>query len=371
MCSTDNELSGWGEDENNKATQTEFTKQELSSKIETIIVKNKFKAKTSQDCVKIVNRLPYEVVAKDSNHMKHFVGLTTPQFEVLFDLLNDVCPLDSITYWSVVGNRNPVKANAPANRENVWSNREKLFICLLRLKRGFTVQTLAFLLSTPEKQISATTIRNIFTTFIQLMFKIFRDMEYVMFPSKELLKRYHPKVFKSMPRVRCSVDCTEFRVQTSRNFARQGNTFSAYKHGNTFKCLIAVTPNGGACFVSDLFEGDISDVQIFEESGILKHIEPYDVILADRGFTVQHLVNPLLAQINIPDFLKGRKSLSVAEKLSTRKMAKARIHVERFNQRLKQFKLVGRTIPLSLAPLATQMVVVACGLANFQEVLCK
>jgi len=68
------------------------------------------------------------------------------------------------------------------------------------------------------------------------------------------------------------VDCTEFRVQTSCNFARQGNTFSAYKHANAFKCPIAVTPNGGACFVSDLFEGDISDVEIFEESGILIYI---------------------------------------------------------------------------------------------------
>ena len=85
---------------------------------------------------------------------------------------------------------------------------------------------------------------------------------------------------------------------------------------------------------------------------------------------MQHLVNPLQAQINIPAFLKGRKSLSAAEELSTRKIAKARIHVERFNQRLKQFKLIGRTIPLSLAPLATQMVVVACSLVNFQEVLC-
>ena len=65
------ELFGWGEDEINKVTQTEFTKHELSTKIETIIVKNEFKAKTSQDCVKIVNKLSYEVVAKDSNHMKH------------------------------------------------------------------------------------------------------------------------------------------------------------------------------------------------------------------------------------------------------------------------------------------------------------
>ena len=45
--------------------------------------------------------------------------------------------------------------------------------------------------------------------------------------------------------------------------------------------------------------------------------------------------------------------------------------MERFNQRLKQFKLVGRTIPLSLAPLAPQVAVVACGLVNFPQVLCK
>ena len=43
----------------------------------------------------------------------------------------------------------------------------------------------------------------------------------------------------------------------------QGKETPTHKHVNTFKCLIAVTPNGGACFVSDLFEGDIDDVQIF------------------------------------------------------------------------------------------------------------
>ena len=200
---------------------------------------------------------------------------------------------------------------------------------------------------------------------------IFRDMEDIMFPGKEHLQKFLPNVFRTMKNVRCSVDCTEFKVETSRNFARQGNIFSAYKHANTFKCLIAVTPNGGACFVSDLFEGDIDDVKIFSKCGILNHINPQDIILVDRGFTVQDLLNPLQASIMIPAFLKGRSNLSAAEELSTRKIAKARIHVERFNERVKQFKLVGRKIPLSLAPLATQMVVVTCCLVNFQTTLCK
>lgn len=181
-----------------------------------------------------------------------------------------------------------------------------------------------------------------------------------MFPSKEFLQKFLPRVFKTMRNVRCSTYCTEFRMETSRNFAQQGNTYASYKHANSFKCLTAVTPNGGCCFV-----------QIFKESGITKHIEPNDILVVDRVFTVQDLVNPLQAHIKIPAFLKGRNSLSVAEELSTRKIAKAGLHVEWFNQRLEQFRLIGRTIPLSISPLATQMVVVACALVNLQEVLCK
>ena len=116
-----------------------------------------------------------------------------------------------------------------------------------------------------------------------------------------------------MKNIRCMVDCTEFRVEMPSDYAQQGNTYSSYKHSNTFKCLIAVTPNGGACFVSDLFEGDIDDMKIFQESGIMKHIRPNDLILADRGFTVQHLLHHLQAEITIPSFLKGRESLSIAE----------------------------------------------------------
>ena len=149
------------------------------------------------------------------------------------------------------------------------------------------------------------------------MYNIFREMEDVTFPLRETLRRFLPRVFETRTNVRCTVDCTEFSIQTSRNFAQQGNTYSQYKHSNTFKCLIAVTPNGGAGFVSDLFEGDIIDIKIFEGSSILKHINPYDIILRDRGFTVQDLLNPLRAKIIIPAFLKGRKSLSAAEELST------------------------------------------------------
>ena len=126
------------------------------------------------------------------------------------------------------------------------------------------------------------------------------------------------------------------------------------------KALIAVTPKGAACFISDLYEGSVSDVDI----------EPGDVLLVDKGFTVQELLLSQQATVKILAFLGKRDSITAEEEMSTWQIAKARIHVEHFNERLKKFKLVGRIIPLSLNPVASQMVYVACCLVDFQSSLC-
>ena len=314
----------------------------LSAKIETMLLKNEVaKMKTQLNpSTTIVSSLSYETISQDSSLVNHFVGLTSEQFRALHNFLNSICPLDKISYWYSDGQtENKIDDNG---QEAKCSTEEMLYVYLLRLRRAYTIKSLAVILSTPNRTIKETLVRKIFTTYIQLLYKVFRDMQDVMFPARGKIRRFLAKVFKTMKDVRCVVDCTEFHVQTSRNYARQGNTYSSYKHANTFKCLIAVTPNGGACFVSDLFEGEIDDVQTFRECEIMKHIRPHDVILADRGFTVQDLLNPLQADIKIPSFLKGRSSLSAAEELSTRKNAKARIHVERFNERVKSFESAGK-----------------------------
>ena len=76
----------------------------------------------------------------------------------------------------------------------------------------------------------------------QLMCKVFRDMQDITFPPRGKLRSFLPKVFKTLKDVRCGcvVDCTEFRVETSRNFARQGNT---YPHTNIQIHLNASLPS--------------------------------------------------------------------------------------------------------------------------------
>ena len=63
------------------------------------------------------------------------------------------CPETKIdpNYWT--SKDCPATENARTGPRSDFSSREKLFICLLRLRRGFTLKTLAALLSTPERKI--------------------------------------------------------------------------------------------------------------------------------------------------------------------------------------------------------------------------
>jgi len=89
-----------------------------------------------------------------------------------------------------------------------------------------------------------------------------------------------------------------------RDFRRQGNLYSSYNNHHTFKSLIGVALNGSIVYVSDLFEGSISDRAIIEKSGFLDKINPGDLILADRGFTIEDLLIARQASLNIPPFFR-------------------------------------------------------------------
>ena len=131
-----------------QGSQTIYSKCELSAKVESMILKNDVSTMQLQG-PKIVSTLSYENIMQDVALMKHFNGLKPSQFEVLQDFL-DVCRLETINYWK--GKDCPATENARTGPKADFSSREKLFICLLRLKRGFTLETIAALLSTPKQE---------------------------------------------------------------------------------------------------------------------------------------------------------------------------------------------------------------------------
>ena len=61
---------------------------------------------------------------------------------------------------------------------------------------------------------------------------------------------------------------------------------------------------------------------LFSESGILKHIKPQDVILADIGFNVQDPLNPLQAKVKIPASFKVRAASLLLKSFPKEKLSK-------------------------------------------------
>jgi len=102
-------------------------------------------------------------------------------------------------------------------------------------------------------------VSKIVTSWIQFVYLQFDRMHNEMFASHQLLKLNMPSCFAKFKDIRVIIDCCEFFVEQSTHFCRQGNIYSSYKNHSTFKCLIGISPSESVMFVSDAFEGSMSD----------------------------------------------------------------------------------------------------------------
>ena len=66
-----------------------------------------------------------------------------------------------------------------------------------------------------------------------------------------------------------------------------------------------------------------------QQSNFLSLLEPGDIILADRGFTVSEDVAFFGSRLVVPTYTRGKKQLSQLEVETSLQMSRVRIHVER------------------------------------------
>ena len=125
------------------------------------------------------------------------------------------------------------------------------------------------------------------------------------------------------------IDCFEVFIEKPSNLLAGDQTFSNYKHHNTIKILIGITPQGSISFVSESWGGCTSGKFLTENCRFLDKLVPGDVVMADRGFTVAESVGTRQARLVIPAFTKGKSQLDPVDVEKTRGIANVRIHVER------------------------------------------
>ena len=114
----------------------------------------------------------------------------------------------------------------------------------------------------------------------------------------------------------------------------------------------------------------MSDIAITKLSRILDLMQPGDMIMADKGFKIEKLLEGKKVALNLPPFLSNMQQFTPEEVSQTEEIASARIHVERAIRRIKEFKVFDK-VPLSMIGSVNQMWAVCCILTTFQLPLIK
>ena len=302
-------------------------------------------------------RKPTSFVSVSNDRSRFYTGLTCQQRKCLWEFLGP--DKYDLKIW---GFKELSSANFYVPLEDQFT------LTLIKLRRNTDFTELSDLFGYNRGHIASA-----FTTWLQFMYLKFTEIKTQMFIERDQIPKPLPKCFQNslLKNTRIVVDCTEFKLESSENFKQQGNQWSNYKSHSTAKVLIGTGPNGFCSFISHCYEGSISDREIVLKSGFLEYLNPNDLVLADRGFIIEDLLAERGAKLNIPPFLRKRSSFSLGENMNSKMIARARIHVERFNQRLKRFKYLQGVIPQSKIEFLSQAVYVCCCLTNFDQPLAK
>ena len=170
-----------------------------------------------------------------------------------------------------------------------------------------------------------------------------------MCPEREQLRKAMPECFRSSfgTKVAVIIDCLEIFLERPSNLPARASTWSSYKHHNTVKVLLGITPQGVVSFVSDPWGGHVSDKYLTEHCGSLENLLPGDVVLADWGFDISDSVCMMQARLYIPAFTKGKDQLSAMEVHETKTIANVQIHIERVIGCVRQkYSILQSTLPI-------------------------
>ncbi len=202
---------------------------------------------------------------------------------------------------------------------------DEFFSVLVRLRLNLFITDLSSRLG-----VSNGTVFNIFQKLLDAMFVRLQFL--ITWPSREVMQNNMPLVFQQLyPRCRIIIDCSEIFIETPSSVDARSKIYSNYKKHNTVKFFIGVTP----CRTIVVH--------------FLSLLEPGDVVLADRGFTLSEDIAIHGGTLEIPAFTRGKQQLSQEDAEKSKQLSKVRIHVERVIGLLKnRYTILKGTLSLSL-----------------------
>ena len=214
---------------------------------------------TLEDTIRRITPFTELYMEKSSDKfVQHYTGL--PNFRVLKSVYDFVAPKDQNTKLSPF---------------------QEFMATMIKLQHNPSSQDLAY-----RFDVSSSTVSRILLKWLTALDVRLKSM--IVWPERDDLRRTMPHCFRQAFRdkVAVVVDCFEVFVEWPSNLLVRSLTWSSYKHHNTVKLLIGITPQGSVSYISESWEGRVSDKYLTEHCGIFNNLLPGHIMLADRGFDI-------------------------------------------------------------------------------------
>jgi hypothetical protein len=230
--------------------------------------------------------LAEESLQNDNAKVKYYTGL--PNFEALMALFSYV------------------NSSIQSNSRHALTCFQQFILVLVKLKLNPGDQDLAFRFG-----VNQSTVSRYFKKWIDVIY--IRLCPLVKCPDRgELLQTMPMEFQKRYGKCVIIIDCFEVFMERPTNLTAHAQIWSNYKHHNTAKFLIGISPQGAITFISKGWGGRVSDVFLTEHCGLEK-LSPGNLILADRGFNIHDSADLFCAEVKLPPFTRGKKQLSQAD----------------------------------------------------------
>ena len=119
--------------------------------------------------------------------------------------------------------------------------------------------------------ISVSSVSKYFITWIHFLYHHLTEINWM--PTVSQLKATLPHAVKeNYPLTYAIIDASKFFLETPSDLQLQSSTWSNYKHHNTVKLLIACTPISAISYISSLYVGSISNVQLTHMSELISKL---------------------------------------------------------------------------------------------------
>lgn len=310
--------------------------------------------------------LTFEQLTRDSD-VRLFTGFqNTACFSLVFEFLQP--SVVTMVYWKGTKQMGTVDTERDRTRCISHGNRklkleEEFFMVMQRIRLGLLTEYLAHIF-----KVSPSVVSSVIFSWLRLMALDLRFL--ISWPNRIQVSRNLPDSFrKYYKKCRVIIDCTEFFIETPSSLEAQALCWSEYKHHSTIKVLVGITPNGCFSYISDCYGGKASDKFIVEDSGFLKLLQPGDQVMADRGFHIQDLLAFYQCTLAIPPSSHTTLQMSGKDVRETSKIANVRIYVECAIRRLKEYQILKNELPVSLLPVADDLITICAALTNLKNPL--